>query len=90
MKHIGIPGGGGALGECQICGNDFLLEIMMGQKVATFHLEECGDQTLYAHKRCLPLLKSGMKPEELPDKSPIRKAFQEAQQDSPCTPSTPS
>lgn len=75
LNHVGIPGIGGSLGECQICGENFLTEILTGTKVATFGISMAPNQTLYAHQKCLPLLKEGMPPEELPEKSPIRHAM---------------
>lgn len=80
MDHIGIPGIGGSLGQCQICGGDFIMDILFGNKVAAFELDAFKNQVLYCHVKCRSLIKTGMDFNDLPIKSPIRIAFTKAAQ----------
>lgn len=73
--HFGMPGPGGSLGQCALCGENFLMEILTGQTVKSFDVDGC-NQTLYAHKGCAE--KFHGKPisaDDLPPKSPLRVAF---------------
>lgn len=71
MNHVGIPGIGGSLGQCQVCGQNFMMEIIMSQKVASFMMDNFPDQMLYANHKCVGLVKAGMDYESLPD-GPIK------------------
>lgn len=77
MNHIGIPGIGGSLGQCQVCGKNFMMEILMGRKVTSLEMSNFPDQVLYVHTVCRSLLKDGMDPESLPE-GPIRTALMES------------
>lgn len=77
MEHVGIPGIGGSLGQCQVCGQNFMMEILMGKKVASFEMSNFPDQMLYAHHKCVGSIKAGMDIDALPD-GPIKKAMQSA------------
>jgi hypothetical protein len=74
-NHFGMPGPGGSLGKCALCGNAFLSEVLFGKRVKSFSVDGC-NQTLYGHKDCLTKY-AGKKinPLELPEASPLRKAF---------------
>lgn len=74
-KPIGMPGIGGGLGTCGLCGAPFLTEIMLGKKVKSFTIDGCED-TFYGHDKCLKQF--GDKKfdyKDLPDGSPIKQAF---------------
>ena len=77
MEHVGCPGVGESLGQCAVCGDSFLTEIVFHESVKTFSLT-VSDQMLYAHKKCLSLIKKLSKQNktllDLPEKSPLRKA----------------
>lgn len=75
---FGMPGPGGSLGKCALCGNVFLVEILTGQTVKSFTVDGC-DQTLYGHKDCLKKY-AGKKLDalELPEASPLRQAYERA------------
>lgn len=53
---IKIPGPGGSLGECAICGKTFTTEIILGQSVPSFRVDML-DADLPAHKDCLEVVK---------------------------------
>lgn len=74
MNHFGIPGIGGSLGQCQVCGQNFMVEIIMGTKVASFTMDNFPEQMLYAHHKCIALIKAGMDVQSLPD-GPIKSAL---------------
>lgn len=46
-----IPGIGGSLGTCVICGKDFALEILLGRSVSSIKADHF-DRDLPAHKIC--------------------------------------
>lgn len=73
-ESFGMPGPGGSLGECAICGESFLLEIITGGKVKTIQIDGV-DQILHLHEKCVPLIKDGMDWHDLPDASPLKQAF---------------
>lgn len=76
--HFGMPGPGGSLGKCALCGNVFLAEILLGKTVQSFTVDGC-NQTLYGHKDCLTKY-AGKKLDalELPEASPLRQAYERA------------
>ena len=58
MGHHGIPGPGGSLGECAVCGESFIKEILLDESIAPFNLSYVND-TLYAHNPdCVAILKT--------------------------------
>lgn len=76
-QNFGMPGPGGSLGMCALCGGTFLTEIMLGQTVKSFTVNGC-DQTLYGHGKCLGKYDTG-KPIDvltLPEGSPLRQAHE--------------
>ncbi len=77
---FGMPGPGGSLGKCAVCGENFLAEIILGQTVPSFELEGVNNQ-LFAHKRCLPIAKKAKTIEDYPESSPLRAAVLAAKED---------
>ena len=56
--RISLPGIGGSLGECVLCGESFCKEILLGQSVPMIHVDGF-DRDLPIHKeKCLPALES--------------------------------
>ena len=72
----GMPGIGGSLGECQVCGKPFLGEIILGKDVMTGRVGGI-DCEVAVHKECAEQLVAGGPWEELPE-GPIRRAFAKA------------
>lgn len=74
----GMPGLGGSLGKCALCGDTFILEILLNKTVKAISVDGC-DQTLYAHKTCLKKwANKRIDPTQLPEASPLRAAWLEA------------
>ncbi len=71
-KPFGMPGIGGSLGMCALCGKDFLLEILMNTTVKTLDIEGCENQ-LFAHAKCAKEFE-GKTLQDLPDASPLKQA----------------
>ena len=73
--RISIPGIGGSLGECVLCGETFMKEILLGQTVPTVLIDGF-DRALPIHKeKCLSVLeKNGPDWKTLPD-GPLRQEF---------------
>lgn len=81
-NYFGVPGIGGSLGCCALCGDNFLMEILMGGTIRELQLE---GQTLCVHKGCTD--KYGLKNGEsrdlsepafidsLPNNSPLKQAI---------------
>ena len=75
MKNcVGMPGPGGSIGQCAICGKPFLAEILLWKTVKSFSVNGC-DQTLFGHDKCLNDLKKVKVWKELPE-GPLRKAYE--------------
>jgi hypothetical protein len=74
----GMPGIGGGLGQCAVCGHDFTKELLMGKNVHTFSMSAF-DSEMCAHEKCMDSLAHARDNgwETLPD-GPIRKAFNES------------
>lgn len=73
----GMPGPGGSLGKCAVCGDAFMTEILMGDSVESFSVKGIRE-TLFAHDKCIVKLKSiNGDWQKLPN-GPLRKAFEEA------------
>lgn len=77
-EHFGIPGIGGSLGQCALCGAPFVFEILTGKEVKSFTQGGC-DTTFYAHDKCLEDAKSCKTLLDLPEASPLRKAYEKQQ-----------
>lgn len=77
MTHVmGMPGIGGSLGECALCGGNFVKEIMLNQTVQTFRVPGVREM-LCGHDSCIE--KATATPTfdimALPEASPLRKAL---------------
>ena len=75
-EHWGMPGPGGSLGKCGVCGESFVTEVLMGESVESFSVT--GGPRMYAHDKCIKILKGieGKDWKALPD-GPLRQAFTE-------------
>jgi hypothetical protein len=74
--RISIPGIGGSLGECVLCGETFLKEIMLDQTVPTVRVEGFDVDLPIHREKCLSALeKNGPDWRTLPD-GPLRKEFE--------------
>jgi len=72
----GIPGPGGSLGKCILCGETFLTEIIMGTKVQMIEVDGIKGN-LPIHTKCLEVLdKNGPDWQTLPD-GPLKEVFAE-------------
>lgn len=78
--HRGIanmPGPGGSIGMCAICGGSFLAEILMGTMVRTVEIVGM-DKDVCLHDRCLEVLEAnGPDWHNLPE-GPLRRAYEQA------------
>ena len=79
MRPFGIPGIGGSLGKCALCGGVFLTEILLGKSVQSFTLTP-GGQTLFGHDECMKEYE-GKQATDLPAASPIRQRYEEQQKE---------
>ena len=83
MAYRGIanmPGPGGSLGMCALCGEGFILEILLGQNVATIEINGM-DKDVCLHRKCLVVLeKNGPDWRTLPE-GPLRRAYETAASD---------
>lgn len=89
MSHFGIPGPGGSMGKCAVCGDDFAASVIkdlmgMDSGITSFSVGFT-EQTLYAHDpKCTDAVKEAFASEDpqtvydaLPD-GPLRKCLNEA------------
>lgn len=76
--RYGMPGPGGSLGECALCGQSFIAEILLGQTVRSFKMEGCSTE-LYGHVKCLTEFQ-GKAVSDLPPESAIRKAYEQQEE----------
>lgn len=76
---FGMPGIGASLGQCALCGDSFVIECCLGKKVIPFTFEGC-ENTLYAHETCIAKVNGELDVLTLPDKSPLRKAYESSRQ----------
>lgn len=77
-ETFGMPGPGGSLGKCALCGKPFLAEILLGQTVKSFSVDGCNMQ-LFGHEECLKLFGDRrVDVAELPVESPLREAWEAA------------
>ena len=77
MNVFGMPGIGGSLGQCALCGKPFLTEILLAKRVHSFTISAC-DQTLFGHDECMKQY-DGKEIMELPPESPLRHAYEKQQ-----------
>ena len=81
--HAGMPGVGGSLGTCVICGDSFALQVLTGQSVQSLSLGWI-EQTCYGHDKCISILQETIKTnpddwaKQFPPESPIHKTYVEA------------
>jgi hypothetical protein len=82
VTHRGVanmPGPGGSLGLCALCGETFLAEILLGTHVSVLEVEGF-NKDLCFHKKCVEVLKQNGKDwRSLPD-GPLRRAYEKAAQ----------
>jgi hypothetical protein len=79
MSHYGIPGPGGSMGTCALCGENFLAQIITGARVKSFTVDQAPGTTFYGHDKCLEqFAKPGLQYTDLPEGSPLRQAFERA------------
>jgi hypothetical protein len=75
--RLNLPGPGGSLGECVLCGESFALEIITGKSVNMIAVDGFS-RDLPIHAKCLITLKANGKDwRTLPD-GPLRREFAEA------------
>ena len=75
MRRVAnMPGPGGSLGMCALCGDTFLVEILLGTMV--HRLEIVGmDKDVCLHEKCMKVLENnGPDWRALPD-GPLRRAY---------------
>lgn len=82
-NRFGMPGPGGSLGECALCGCPFAFEIMLGKTVQSFRVGGC-EQELFGHDKCLKEF-DGKTMLDLPEASALRRAYERQQADEPRT-----
>lgn len=75
MNHFGVPGIGGSLGKCAICGETFITEMITGANIKTFKQAGCST-TFYAHNKCLEDAQKCETLLDLPETSPLRQAYE--------------
>lgn len=68
-----MPGIGGSLGECALCGQSFAMEVILHKAVPSFKVKGC-NQTFVAHEMCIKAFE-GKTVLELPEKSVLRRAY---------------
>src|SRR5690242_11530570 len=72
-----MPGIGGSLGMCALCGDTFMAEILLGRAVPVIEIEGM-DKDVCVHQKCLTVLeKNGPNWRTLPD-GPLRRAYAKA------------
>lgn len=81
MNKNGMPGPGGSLGTCAVCGGSFVMELLIGNSVKTFTVGFIEGE-LYAHGPCEDTLKAAFavaknQPEGLPQATALRDELSE-------------
>lgn len=78
MNSHGIPGPGSSLGQCALCGETFMKEIMLGQSVQTGNI---GGYSIAAHYECIKryVVNGKVDCSQLPVESPFYLSETEAQ-----------
>lgn len=75
-----MPGPGGSLGLCPLCGETFIMEICLGKTVQVVGVEGFNKDMCF-HDKCLEVLrKNGPDWRTLPE-GPLRKAFEKSATD---------
>lgn len=80
MDHYGMPGPGGSLGKCALCGEPFLSEILLGASVKSFR-QAGSSTTFYGHDKCLEGAKKCKTLLDLPEASPLRQAYEKQERE---------
>ncbi len=83
-NHFGMPGPGGSLGTCAVCGKPFLSEVLLGKRPVSFQIAQ-SPQTFHAHKKCEPTLRACKQFLDLPPESPLRQAWEKEAAETPKT-----
>lgn len=81
MNAYGMPGPGGSLGECALCGKPFIVEMLLGKTVKSFTIDGCS-QDLFGHENCLTAFQ-GKDFADLPPESALRRAYEKAKNQTP-------
>lgn len=77
-RSYGMPGLGGALGKCCLCGDTFMREILCYESVPSVRIDGI-PQELFIHRRkCLAILKGIQEWKDLPP-GPLREAWERRQ-----------
>ena len=71
MVAVGMPGIGGSLGQCQVCGEIFMLELVTGSKMTVGRINGM-DQDIAVHNKCAKKLSGPW--EDLPE-GPIKEFY---------------
>lgn len=74
-----IPGPGGSLGKCALCGECFLYEILMGKRVSMITCSWCPDQRLPMHHECADKVEGVKVATDLPP-GPLRTMWEQSQE----------
>lgn len=78
MSTLGMPGIGGSLGQCCVCGESFAFECITGKNVRIISVTGIDADLCVHDPKCLDILKAnGPDWKTLPE-GPLRRAFQEA------------
>lgn len=75
MGDGGMPGIGGSLGQCQVCGKNFVNEVLLGTRMVVVDLDGI-NESLAVHQKCCDEF-DGRPWQELPE-GPLRRVFEEA------------
>lgn len=79
MSAFGMPGPGGSMGMCALCGENFLKEVITGSRVRSITVDGV-DSELFAHDKCIAAFaKENLPVTDLPEKSPLRQAYERNQ-----------
>lgn len=73
-----IPGPGGSLGKCALCGECFSVEILMGTTVAMITCSWCPNQRLPMHQKCADQIEGTKIATDLPQ-GPLRTMWERSQ-----------
>ena len=84
-----IPGPGGSMGKCALCGDTFLKEILLGETVAMLSCSWFPGQRLPMHQKCADIIENCHLATELPE-GPLKTAWRNSdaknEQERDCTP----
>lgn len=72
-----MPGVGGSLGKCAVCGDTFLYEIMFAKSVQTVHVDGIS-KSLPVHDECLKVLEENGPDWKTLPQGPLREAFEQS------------